>query len=186
MWKTVHPRRPSAAMVVAVLALVLAMSAGGLGTAVAQAARLVTGHDVKNGSLTGRDIKTGSLTTGDVRNGSLTGSDLRAGSLALSKLSNSRGTIDTSVSSAIAIPAGGCGAQLTGNFGDLIIGDLVLATLTDANGNAVIPNSAAIVPTVVHATSQGGAVPVLLVCNPGAGTLTIPAGSVFHWRLVDH
>ncbi len=58
-------------------------------------------------------------------------------------------------------------------------------TVTDANGNAVLPNTAAFIPSIVIKTSQGGAVPNLIVCNTGSSALTIPVGSVFHWRLID-
>ncbi len=58
-------RRPSPAMVVALAALFVASS----GTAVA--AVIVTGANVKNGSLTGLDVRNGSLTSADVKNRSL-------------------------------------------------------------------------------------------------------------------
>lgn len=56
-------RRPSAALVVASLALVMATG----GTSVA--AKLVDGGDIKNNSVTGKDIKNGSLTASDLRKG---------------------------------------------------------------------------------------------------------------------
>ncbi len=58
-------RRPSPATVVALAALFVASS----GTAVA--AVIVTGANVKNGSLTGLDVRNGSLTSADVKNRSL-------------------------------------------------------------------------------------------------------------------
>ena len=45
------------------------------------AATLITGADVKDGSLTGADVRNGSLTGFDVKNGSLGGVDVRDGSL---------------------------------------------------------------------------------------------------------
>lgn len=48
------------------------------GTALA-ARDLITGHDVKNGSLTGADVKNGSLTGSDVKKGSIKLSDLSDG-----------------------------------------------------------------------------------------------------------
>lgn len=53
--------RPVVAVLVAVIALLLTVG----GTAVA--ARLITGKDVKNGSLTGKDVKNKSLTPKDFR-----------------------------------------------------------------------------------------------------------------------
>lgn len=57
--------RPSAGMVVAVIALFAALA----GTATA--ARLITGKQIKNNSVTGRDVRNSSLTGGDVRDRSL-------------------------------------------------------------------------------------------------------------------
>ncbi|WP_370249948.1 hypothetical protein [Nocardioides sp.] len=56
-------RRPSAALIVAILALVVSMS----GTAVA--AKMLTGKDIKDSSLTGKDVKNGSLTASDLGKG---------------------------------------------------------------------------------------------------------------------
>jgi hypothetical protein len=61
---------PSPAMVVALVALV--MSLGGSAYAL-----VVTGSQIRNGSVTGKDIRNRSLTGKDVRNRSLTGNDVR-------------------------------------------------------------------------------------------------------------
>jgi hypothetical protein len=61
-----------------------------------------------------------------------------------------------------------------------------VGTLINAAGAAVLPNTAAFMPSVVIKTTQGGAVPNLVVCNTGTGAaITIPTRSVFHWRLID-
>lgn len=73
--------RPSPAMGVALTALVFAMS----GSALA-AKSLITGKDVKNGSLTGADVRNGSLTGADVRNGSLTNADVKLRTLTGSRI----------------------------------------------------------------------------------------------------
>jgi len=65
--------RPSGAMIVALVAVVLACA----GTATA--AKLITGKDIKNSSVTGADIKNSSLKSADVKNGSLSASDLSSG-----------------------------------------------------------------------------------------------------------
>jgi len=57
---------------VAYLALFVALG----GTSVA-AATVITGKNVKNGSLTGKDVRNSSLTGGDVKNKSLTPSDFK-------------------------------------------------------------------------------------------------------------
>jgi hypothetical protein len=61
---------PSPAMVVALTALV--MSLGGSAYAL-----VITGKQIRNGSVTGKDIRNRSLTTKDVRNRTLTGRDVR-------------------------------------------------------------------------------------------------------------
>ena len=68
-------RRPSPSLVVAGLALVVATG----GTS--YAAVMITGADVKNGSLTGKDLRKNSVTGKDVRNQSLTSRDVDNGSL---------------------------------------------------------------------------------------------------------
>src|SRR5690606_1061826 len=51
----------------------------GFGGAGAQAAKWITGADVKNGSLTGADIKNRSLTGADIKDGSLSAKKLSKG-----------------------------------------------------------------------------------------------------------
>lgn len=63
------------ALAVAMLALVASM--GGA----SYAAKLITGKDIKNGSITGKDIKKKSLTGTQVKDKSLTGADVKDGSL---------------------------------------------------------------------------------------------------------
>lgn len=65
----------TAPMLVAVLALGVATA----GTT--YAAVLITGKDVKDGSLTGKDVRDSSLTGKDVKDHSLLGSDFKAGQL---------------------------------------------------------------------------------------------------------
>ena len=66
----VNPLRHLRRNAVAYLALFVALG----GTSFA-AATVITGKNVKNGSLTGKDVKNSSLTGGDVKNKSLTPSD---------------------------------------------------------------------------------------------------------------
>jgi hypothetical protein len=63
-----------------------------------------------------------------------------------------------------------------------VIGSLVVGYLTDGQGHAVLNNAGAVVPTMVSETSQGGAIPNLMVC--AASAQTVPAGSVFHYHLI--
>src|SRR5688572_27839594 len=70
-------KKPSAPMVVAMIAMVLALT----GSAGAGVTNLITGKDVKDKSLTGADIKDKSLTGKDVKKRSLTGKQVATGSL---------------------------------------------------------------------------------------------------------
>jgi hypothetical protein len=119
---------------------------------------------------------------------SLTGDNIVDRSITLAKLGTNGGTNGDdqtqTITSPIALPAGTCQAALTANFGDGVEGNMVIGTLTNATGQAVLPNTAAVVPSIVIKTTQGGAVPNIIVCNTGGSTLTIPAGSIFHWRMI--
>lgn len=95
MTKLTHMPRFTPAMAVAILALVIAMSSS------ATAALIITGSQIKNGSVTGKDIRNKSVTGKDikkkaigakhlkknavrsrhVKDSSLTGADIRTGSL---------------------------------------------------------------------------------------------------------
>ena len=78
-----RPRRPSPAMVVAVMALFVALASS------SYAALTVTGRNVKNSSLTGKDVRNNSLTgkdvknlaSGDVKDSSLLAKDFKKGQL---------------------------------------------------------------------------------------------------------
>ena len=61
--------RPSPALVISVIALVVAVAGGGSAIAdgVARAAKLVTGSQIKNGSVTSADVKNGSLLRSDFK-----------------------------------------------------------------------------------------------------------------------
>ncbi|QIG43567.1 hypothetical protein G5V58_13075 [Nocardioides anomalus] len=80
--------RPTPALVVAVLALVVALGGTSYAAAKIGSAQIknnsVKGKDVKDGSLTGKDVKDGSLTGADVADGSLSPADLAARTCAAS------------------------------------------------------------------------------------------------------
>ena len=66
-------RLPSPAMAVALLALFTALSAS------AYAATVITGKNVRNGSLTGADIQAKSIAGTDIKDGALAARDIKAG-----------------------------------------------------------------------------------------------------------
>lgn len=119
----------------------------------------------------------------------LTGNNIVDRSLTLADLGTNGGPNGNdqteTISSPISLPAGSCQAALTANFGDGVEGNMVIGTLTSPTGQAVLPNTAAVVPSIVIKTTQGGAVPNVIVCNTGTSPLTIPTGSVFHWRMIS-
>ena len=73
--RAIAARRPSASLVISVVALFVALG----GTS--YAALTITGKNVKNSSLTTKDIKDNSLTSADVRDRSLRLRDFRSGEL---------------------------------------------------------------------------------------------------------
>jgi hypothetical protein len=95
-------RRPSPSMVVAIVALFVALG----GTSVA-ATLIITGKNVKNGSLTGADIKRGSLTGKNVKNDSLGGKQIKESSL---------GKVPSAANADNAASAGKLGGQTAGAF----------------------------------------------------------------------
>ncbi len=68
-------------------ALVLSVAVIGSASAgSAVAAKMITGKDIKNGSVASVDVKNGSLGSVDVKNGALTGTDVKNGAIAEGKL----------------------------------------------------------------------------------------------------
>jgi hypothetical protein len=74
-WSRLKGRKPSPAMIVAMIALFVALGGG------ATAGILITGADIQDGSITGNDIRNNSILSRDVRNGQLTGNDIRNNSV---------------------------------------------------------------------------------------------------------
>ena len=63
--------RPSASMIVAIVALFVALAGG----ATAATVKLITGAQIKNDTITGAQIRNGSITGADIKNKSLTPAD---------------------------------------------------------------------------------------------------------------
>jgi hypothetical protein len=77
-------RRPSPSLVISLVALFVALG----GTS--YAALVITGKNIKNGSITGKDIKNSTLTGKKVKNRSLTGSDVKNGTLTGKQIAESK------------------------------------------------------------------------------------------------
>jgi hypothetical protein len=69
-------RRPSAATVLAFVALVVALSGSAIATPVAHIAKQITGKNIKNSTITGADVKNGRLSGADIKNGSIGSADI--------------------------------------------------------------------------------------------------------------
>jgi hypothetical protein len=77
-------RRPSPATVISLVALFVALG----GTS--YAALVITGKNIKNGSITGKDVKNSTLTGKKIKNRSLTGSDVKTGTLTGKQIAESK------------------------------------------------------------------------------------------------
>jgi hypothetical protein len=74
--------RSSAALLVSLLALCVAVGGASLAAGAATSAvQLITGKDIKDSSLTGKDVKDSSLTTSDIKDASLLAIDFKNGQL---------------------------------------------------------------------------------------------------------
>jgi hypothetical protein len=76
-------RRSLPALVLAAVVVVVALAGA------STAAKMITGKQIKNGTVTTKDIKNNNLKGVDVKNGSLTGADVKDGSLASADLAAS-------------------------------------------------------------------------------------------------
>lgn len=162
----------SYANVAATLALLLAIS--GVAYAAGLARNSVGTRQIKNRAVTTTKLANGAVGTKKTKDFGLRLVDLGG---------DSNNDLTQTVGSDIVLFPGECRGQLTGYSGP--IGSMVIATITDDQGDAVLPNAASVMPTMVSKSSQGGAGPVLMVCNQGGGgPITIPTGSVFHFRLI--
>jgi hypothetical protein len=157
-------RHLTPSLVIALLALLIATSSGAYAVATLKAGSVHTRH-LANGAVTSVKVKDFSLRLADL---------------------GGNGRLRTAVTSQpLNIPADQCRQTFLALFNpapDGVIGSLVVGYVTDANGDAVLSNSGVVLPTVISETSQGGAIANLVVC--ASGSENIPAGSVFHYRLI--
>src|SRR3954447_10966119 len=79
--RSLHWPRPSGAMVVAVVALLVALSGTGVAAPVADMARKISGKSIKKNSLPGNRLKKRSVTGNRIKRNSLTGTQIRESKL---------------------------------------------------------------------------------------------------------
>ncbi len=80
-----HARRPSPAMVIAVIALVAALTGGAYAAGVAKKNSVAT-KSIKNNAITGAKLRNGAVDGDKVADGSLTGADLGASTIGAAQL----------------------------------------------------------------------------------------------------
>lgn len=153
------------AYVIAILALVVATTTGAY-AAVQLGKGVVHTRNIANGAVTSAKVKDHALRLHD-----------------LGGLVNSRRFVS---GTALAVPANQCRQvelQTINPAPKSAIGSLVVTYLTTASGGAVLDNLGFLVPTVTSATTQHGVIADTLVCA-GGSPQTVPAGSVYHYRLL--
>ena|SRR5438270_422946 len=174
-------RRLSYANVMSTVA-VFGVLAGGT----AWAASAISTRDIQNGAVTTKKLHANAVTGAKLAAGAVTQRNVADSSLRLRDFGGNGGNATSTVGSTTTVPAGGCvlfGLELLNPAPKGVIGSLVVGFLTDPTGHAALGNFAAVVPTMVSESFQGGAEVDLMVCGEGASN-TVPAGSVFHYHLV--
>lgn len=165
--------RPSPSLVISLLALFVAL--GG------------TAYALSRGEVKTRHIANQAVTTAKLDRGAVKGKQVAASALRLSDFGGRARATTRTVGSTINVPPGGCEGEVVDSFLPVprgVIGSLVVGSLEDADGDAVLPNRGVVVPTMISETSQGGALANLMVCDIGNAGQTVPAGSVFRYELI--
>lgn len=102
-------RRPSAALTVSVVALIVAVAGGGQAIAdtTATIAKSISGSKIKKGTITGKQIKTGTITSKQVKNDTLTAKQIKESTLATVPSATSALTAVNAVNAGNATTVGG-------------------------------------------------------------------------------
>jgi hypothetical protein len=145
----------------------------------------VTTPKLADGAVSTAKLADGAISTPKLADGAVNSAKVDDFSLRLSDLGGNTNDGTSTVGTAFTVPAGGCVVQGLSLFNPApngVIGSLVVGFLTDGQGHAVLNNAGTVVPTAISETSQGGAIPNLMVC--AASAQTVPAGSIFHYSLI--
>jgi len=168
-----RPVRGGLSLAVSILALVVALS----GTAYAALA---------NGSVKTRHLANGAVTTPKIAGDAVTSGKVQDRTLRLADLGGAVTDQITTTGGPISIAAGDCHnlSLRTHNPAPAgYLGSMVVGTVTNSAGGAVVNNLGAVLPTLLTETSQGGVVIHLTVCA-GSSAQTIPTGSIITWSLI--
>ncbi len=188
-----RPARGTLSLAFSVLALLVALS----GTAYAALADgsvrtrhlgtgAVTSPKLAANSVISTKIGPGAVIGLDLRDNAVTGPKVLDGSLGLSDLGGPESGQLTTLVNPVSIAVGDCQNLSLRTYNPApngYLGSMVLGTITNSSGGAVVNNQGAVLPTLLTATSQGGVVIHLTVCA-GASTQTIPGGSTVTWSLI--
>ena len=167
-------RHLTPSFVISLLALLVATSSGAYALSTLRAGEVHTRH-----------LARGAVTTPKLDHGAVNSPKVKNFGLRLIDLGGKDHLQTATTSQALTVPAGGCGKTSLRLYNPAppgVIGSLVVGYVTDADGNAVLANAGAVVPTMISETSQGGAIANLVVC--ASSSQTIPVGSVFHFQLI--
>jgi hypothetical protein len=171
------------ANVMATIAVFGVVAGGG-----AYAASKIGPNEIARNAVRSKHIKQQAVKTGEIDGGAVNSSKVKNFALRLHDLGGRTNRGTTSISSTVNVPPGQCNERfVVESFNPQpkrYIGSLVVGYVTDAAGDAVLPNRGVVVPTVISETSQGGAQANLMVCDLGNAGQTVPAGSVFHYSLI--
>lgn len=146
----------------------------------------VTGPKLGAGAVTETKVGDGAVTGPKLAPNAVTGGAVEDGSLTLADLGGTVTDQVTLVPAQVNVPAGECREIFLTLYNPApngILGSMVVGTITSSTGGAVVNNAGSVLPTLVTATSQGGAIPHLMVCAGGSAQ-TVPANSVATWSLI--
>jgi hypothetical protein len=152
--------------------------------------------EIVEGSVSAAELAPGSVGAGQLANGSVVAGKVEADavgtdavadrSIRLHDLGGGLTNQTSTTNNIISIAAGDCTSVRLRTVNPApagLFGSMVVGTVTDSTGGAVVSNTGFVLPTLVTETSQGGAVFHLAVCA-GSSPQSIPAGSIATWSVI--
>ena len=155
-------------------------------TAPKLAPNAVSGAAVVDGSLSAADLADNAVGAAELADDSVDSGAVQDRSIRLHDLGGGLVDQTTTLGTSISIAAGDCARvplRLSNPAPAGFLGSMVVGTITTAAGGGVVNNAGFVVPTLVTATSQGGAFAFLGVCA-GSSLQTIPVGSIVTWSVI--